>query len=78
MNTQSIIALASEYLRELPGHKFEVLEVAKPPSIQAGINLSRIISKLSPLVGNLIEFKLSFFLVAREVSKPEVIHFSIL
>jgi len=66
MNTQLIIALASEYLRELPGHKFEVLEVAKPPSIQAGINLSRIISKLSPLVGNLIEFNTCEFLNIQE------------
>jgi len=34
MNTQKIIALASEYLRQLPGHKFEVLEIAKPASIK--------------------------------------------
>ena len=66
MNTQTIIALASEYLRELPGHKFEVLEIAKPASIQAGINLSRIISKLSPLVGNLIEFNTCEFLNIQE------------
>jgi hypothetical protein len=66
MNTQQILSLASEYLRELPGHRFEVLEIAKPASIQAGINLSRIVSKLSPLVGNLIEFNTCEFLNLQE------------
>lgn len=56
MNTQQIIALARDYLRELVGHKFDVLEVTKPVSPEAAINLAKIISKLSPLVGNLIEF----------------------
>jgi hypothetical protein len=32
------------------------MEVAKPVSPDAAVNLSKIISKLSPLVGNLIEF----------------------
>jgi hypothetical protein len=40
----------------LRGHEFDVLEVAKPVSPAAAVNLAKIISKLSPLVGNLIEF----------------------
>lgn len=56
MNTQEAIALAREYLRGLVGHEFDVLEVAKPVSPEAAVNLAKIISKLSPLVGNLIEF----------------------
>lgn len=56
MNTQQVIALARDYLRGLAGHKFDVLEVTKPVSPEAAVNLSKIISKLSPLVGNLIEF----------------------
>jgi hypothetical protein len=56
MNTQQVIALASEYLKGLTGHRFDVLEVTKPVSPEAGVNLTKIISKLSPLVGNLIEF----------------------
>lgn len=56
MRTADVIALASEHLRGLRGHEFDVLEVTKPVSPAAAINLAKIISKLSPLVGNLIEF----------------------
>lgn len=56
MNTQQVIALARDYLRGLAGHEFDVLEVTKPVSLEAAVNLAKIISKLSPLVGNLIEF----------------------
>lgn len=56
MKTQDVIALAREYLKGLAGHEFAVLEVMKPVSPEAAVNLARIVSKLSPLVGNLIEF----------------------
>lgn len=56
MNTQQVIDLAANYLKGLAGHEFDVLEVAKPVSPEAAVNLAKIISKLSPLVGNLIEF----------------------
>lgn len=56
MKTQDVIALAREYLKGLAGHEFDVLEVTKPVSPEAAVNLAKIISKLSPLVGNLIEF----------------------
>jgi hypothetical protein len=56
MNTQQVIALASSYLGGLAGHRFNVMEVTKPVSPEAAVNLAKIISKLSPLVGNLIEF----------------------
>ena len=56
MKTQDVIALAGEYLKGLIGHEFDVLEVMKPVSPEAAVNLAKIISKLSPLVGNLIEF----------------------
>ena len=56
MKTLEVIALAGEYLKGLVGHEFDVLEVTKPVSPEAAVNLAKIISKLSPLVGNLIEF----------------------
>lgn len=56
MNTQEAIALASNYLKGLVGNEFDVLEVTKPVSPEAAVNLAKIISKLSPLLGNLIEF----------------------
>jgi hypothetical protein len=39
----------------LEGHVFDVLAVTKPVSVEAAVNLVKVISKLSPLVGNLIE-----------------------
>lgn len=56
MKTADVITIASAHLLGLRGHEFDVLEVAKPASPAAAINLAKIISKLSPLVGNLIEF----------------------
>ncbi|ATB57661.1 hypothetical protein [Xanthomonas citri] len=56
MKTGDVIARASKHLSGLRGHEFDVLEVAKPVSPNAAVNLAKIVSKLSPLVGNLIEF----------------------
>ncbi|WP_186210845.1 hypothetical protein [Burkholderia gladioli] len=56
MNTQEVIRLARAYLQGLVGHEFDVLDVARPVSPEAAVNLAKIVSKLSPMVGNLIEF----------------------
>jgi hypothetical protein len=62
MNTQDVIRVASHYLDDLSGHIFDVLEISKPISVDAAVNLSKVISKLSPLLGNLIEFNTVEFL----------------
>ena len=62
MNTQDVIRIASQYLGHLSTHIFDVIEVSKPVSVDAAVNLSKVISKLSPLVGNLIEFNTVEFL----------------
>lgn len=62
MNTKEVIKLASLHLEKLPGNIFDLLNVSKPTSIDAAINLTKIVSKLSPLVGNLIEFNIVDFL----------------
>jgi hypothetical protein len=62
MNTDEAIRVASEHLRKLEGHEFDVIDVSKPRSIDEAVNLSRIISKLSPILGNLIEFNAVSFL----------------
>lgn len=66
MNTLQVISLARDYLGGLAGHEFDVLEVAKPVSPDAAVNLAKIISKLSPLVGNLIEFNTCEYLNDQE------------
>ena len=55
MNTNQVIQAASEHLKELSGHVFDVLKVKKPVSPEAAVNLAKVISKLSPLMGNMIE-----------------------
>lgn len=54
--------MASKYLKGLVGHEFDIIEVKKPVSPEAAVNLAKIISKLSPLVGNMIEFNTCEFL----------------
>ncbi len=66
MNTQEVISLARKYLKGLVGHEFDVLEVTKPVSPEAALNLAKIISKLSPMVGNLIEFNTCEYLNDQE------------
>lgn len=65
MNTQDVIRIASQYLDDLSGHTFDVLEVSRPITVNAAVNLSKVISKLSPLLGNLIEFNTVEFLNKR-------------
>lgn len=65
MRTREVIAIAREHLQQLPGHRFEVIDVAKPVSLEAAANLAKIVSKLSPLVGNLIEFNTCEYLNAQ-------------
>jgi hypothetical protein len=66
MNTQDVIRLASYHLDALSGHTFDVLDVSKPVTANAAINLAKVISKLSPLLGNLIEFNTVEFLNKQE------------
>lgn len=71
MTTQEVIVLGRDFLNQLVGHDFDVLEISKPASPDAALNLAKIISKLSPLVGNLIEFNTCEYLN----DKPEFVGF---
>ncbi len=57
MNTQDIIKLAKKHFAEMDETIFEVLTIAKPATIAEAVHLAKIVSKLSPMVGNLIEFR---------------------
>lgn len=60
--TAEALAVATEHLQELKGHIFDLLTVSKPITPDAAVNLSKVVSKLSPLLGNLIEFNTVEFL----------------
>ena len=69
LTTPDVIRIASEHLATLSGHVFDVLTVAKPITPDAAVNLSKVISKLSPLLGNLIEFNTVEFLDGQDEFK---------
>ncbi len=66
MKTNEVIAIATRHLKTLVGHEFDVLSISKPVSLASAANLGKIISKLSPILGNLIEFNIVDFLNAQD------------
>lgn len=56
LNTRQAIETAAKHLEQLEGHVFDVLNISKPVSAGAAVNLAKVVSKLSPLLGNMIEF----------------------
>lgn len=56
MAYRKILETASNHLASLEGKIMPVLEVAKPQSLDYAQHLAKVISKLSPLVGNMIEY----------------------
>lgn len=53
---QQIIELASQAVLDLEGHIVDVLTIKRPNDVQSAVELSKIVSKLSPIVGNLLEY----------------------
>ena len=70
MNTQEILSSASVHLQNLVGHVFDVLTIFEPSTATAAINLAKVVSKLSPFLGNLIEFNTVEFLNAKPEYRP--------
>jgi hypothetical protein len=56
MDAKRVLEIAALHLASLSGHSFDLLTLSKPVSPGAATNLAKVISKLSPLLGNLIEF----------------------
>lgn len=64
MNQRKVLQDVKSVLESLKGSVFDVLTISKPKSVDEMVNLAKIVSKLSPLMGNLIEFKTTDFLNA--------------
>lgn len=56
MDFKSVLAIANNLLVSLEGQIIDVVDIKKPLSIEHAQNLAKVISKLSPLLGNMIEF----------------------
>lgn len=57
MTHTEVLEIASKHLRSLRGRKMPVLDIAKPPTVEYAQHLAKVVSKLSPLLGNMIEFR---------------------
>jgi hypothetical protein len=62
LKSDKVIDIVNSKIQVLPSQVFDILSISKPQNIPEAVNLSKIISKLSPLVGNLIEFRMVEFL----------------
>lgn len=56
MDYKEVLKIASEHLVNLKDQTMEVVDIAKPPTLDYARHLSKVVSKLSPLVGNMIEY----------------------
>lgn len=56
MDYTEILTTAKHELTALDSHLIDILDIKRPPSLAYAKNLAKVISKLSPLLGNMIEF----------------------
>lgn len=56
MNNRDILNAAKNELTSLDSHLIDVLDIKRPPTLEHAKQLAKTISKLSPLLGNMIEF----------------------
>lgn len=56
MQYTNVLSIASQELANLKGKTFDIVDINKPSTIDYAVQLSKVVSKLSPLIGNLIEF----------------------
>ncbi|OUP80983.1 hypothetical protein B5F07_19255 [Lachnoclostridium sp. An169] len=56
MNSRDILNAAKEELTSLDSHLIDVLDIKRPSTLAYAKQLAKVISKLSPLLGNMIEF----------------------
>ena len=62
MTTRKVLDSATRHVAALRGRVLDVLTLSKPASADAAVNLAKVVSKLSPLLGNVIEFSAVEFL----------------
>lgn len=63
---KQILSQASAVLKHYSGRELEIIEVKPPPDLDYALHLSKIVSKLSPIIGNLLEYDIVRFLNENE------------
>ncbi len=59
MDYQKALEIATESLLEFKGHTLDIITIAKPIDLEFAVVISKLLSKLSPIVGNLIEYAIA-------------------
>lgn len=56
MSPSETLRLARRAIKQLEADCIDVVEIKKPDSVGYAVSLAKVVSKLSPLIGNMIEF----------------------
>lgn len=56
MDCREALEVASRVVASLTGHFVDVLSIKRPYDVQSAIELSKVVSKLSPFVANMLEY----------------------
>lgn len=59
MDYRQALKIATKALLGLKGHTIDVITVTRPSDLQGAVELSKIVSKLSPIIGNLLEYAIA-------------------
>ena len=62
MDYQDALQIAAQQVLALKGHTIDVLAIKRPTEIQGAVELAKIVSKLSPIIGNLLEYAIVGYL----------------
>jgi hypothetical protein len=66
---QKILDTATTLIQQLDGQVLDVLAVSKPPDLEYARHLALVVSKLSPLIGNMLEYSLVSILNQQDWSR---------
>ncbi len=56
MKCKNVLEKASEHLDKLDGRVLDILDIHRPADIEYAKHLAKIVSKISPIIGNMIEY----------------------
>jgi len=62
MDYRDTLQIAAQKVLGLKGHTLDVLTIKRPSEIQGALELAKIVSKLSPIIGNLLEYAIVEYL----------------
>jgi hypothetical protein len=62
MDPSDYLDAAVAAIKDLPGREYDILELRKPDSVEVAVEVAQTINKISPIVGNTIEFGVAEYL----------------